>query len=149
MTEFTFYQQVRRDGGVRTGLYVERGEELQSYDVGETDDDPTLRWYIDLRGGIEEVADGDTEGVRQWLAKNSDALSRSIRAVADELVVGVDPDVIPLSRELDFHADCAQLNLVVSASRIEVGRGMGENVKAFAESFSTNVAALRTLQSVA
>jgi hypothetical protein len=66
MAQLLFYRQKRVDGGVRTGLDLDREEIAEHFEEGELERDPALLWYVDLRcDGPGVPADG--EAALQWL----------------------------------------------------------------------------------
>src|SRR5438876_12275597 len=95
MTEFAFYRQKRRDGGIRTGIEI-NGETELGLEEGFTGDeqDPVLLWFVDLRMEGKKLPT-DPEEVRQWLLKHSPGICAGFQLLAGEIQAGVDFNTYP------------------------------------------------------
>lgn len=117
MAKLIFYRQKRRDGGLRTA--VEAGEEtlFGLFEEGESNDDPTLRWFVDLRcegAGLPQ----SPRAARTWLLKHADMISDGFARCADEIAAGIDPDHYPLSWDrFGERPEGVTMKLVCSATR--------------------------------
>lgn len=89
MAHFTFYRQMRVDGGVRTGLETSSGVELETFEPGSDDDDPALLWWVDLRGqGVGIPQEPDL--LREWLTARGPEIRDALYQSAERLAAGVD-----------------------------------------------------------
>lgn len=131
MPAITLYRQARFDGGVRTGIDIDGNSVLMDYSEGDSDDNPALLWYIDLRCEGETLP-ADPEEARKWLRRAAPAFKSALIAAADELRVGFDPEFHPFRRGIQLPQADAHAEIVVSAIRIIDGRKAAELLRAFA-----------------
>src|SRR5690606_7736918 len=94
MPTFTVYRQRRADGGLRTGVALNDVTCAQSFEPGSYDDDPSLEWYIDIRGEGSGVPD-TAELLLEWLHQLSTVIQPGVTAAAAQIEVGVDSGVWP------------------------------------------------------
>ena len=119
MSKLSFYQQKRRDGGLRTGIDLDDERVWERFEPGDAPQDPALLWFVDIRctGGNLPA---EPEPIRDWFLKRSEIIQPALRALADELVPGVDGDW-PLKRTIPDR-DGTQMAIYCSAIRGLTGR---------------------------
>src|SRR5438105_3447 len=105
MPSIHFFRQLRRDGGIRTGVDVEDETVLWRFHPGRHrgDPDPAIEWYVDVRCQGPRLPH-DPEGARDWLLKNGRAIHAALEAVAESIPAGVDPSDWPLRHEFRIGA---------------------------------------------
>jgi len=117
MPKLIFYRQMRMDGGVRTGVDVDGETVYGIFEEGESDDNPRLRWFVDLRcNGAKLPRTG--RGARKWLLEHGPGITAGISRCALDVRAGIDPDVFSFSWD-DFEdlPPGVEAKLVVSAAR--------------------------------
>jgi hypothetical protein len=87
--KLTFYHQKRRDGGVRTGVELERERILECFEPGSALEDSKLVWWIDVRCA-QRTWPSEPEGVRAWLLENAQRIENGLNDYAAELGAGID-----------------------------------------------------------
>ncbi len=111
MTTITFFQQARADGGMRTGIDVDRETALEWFKEPKGESNPVLLWFIDVRlSGKGLPADG--EEARAWLIEAAAELRPVLLGAADELQAGLDEDVIPFEYEAPTAVQGARVRIV-------------------------------------
>lgn len=131
MSTLTFYRQARADGGLRTGVDLDGMTLLEAFEPGGADHDPTLLWYVDLRGEGDDLP-AEPEAAQAWLRENAAAIRSGLAACADELAVGLDlsaDDVLPYQRNLPELPDGSRWQVVVSAIRRPEARRMAGELR--------------------
>jgi hypothetical protein len=118
MTELVFYRQMRVDGGVRTGISIDRSTGLERFEPGPDEDesDPVLLWFIDVRCKASSIP-REPEEARQWLIANAPWIVTGLDQVAEELSVGVDHDILPFQRPIPEAPAKIHAQVVGSAMR--------------------------------
>ena len=114
MATMTFFRQLRRDGGVRTGIDVGDDTVLSLFEGGEDDSDPTIEWYVDVRcqgAGLP----GEAEAARRWLLRHGNAIQKVMLALADSIKAGIDPGDWPIRR--DVRVGTVKVAVVCTAAR--------------------------------
>src|SRR5208337_640159 len=89
MSKVVFYRQLRMDGGYRTGLEVDEETGYGLFEEGETDDDPRLRWFVDLRC-VGSKLPKSARLARAWLLKNSPMIVDGFARCSQEVRAGID-----------------------------------------------------------
>jgi hypothetical protein len=150
MPEFSVYQQQRQDNGVRIGISLDGDLCWHHFEPGTADEDPSLRWYIDVRGKGKGVP-AEPVKLHQWL--QSDDVARSIRKASDELAdrleAGIDHDGWPVRHRVKNLTGGMQLELVASAVRRVSSLSIREILRRFGRDWPTMLAKLEpTTQSV-
>jgi hypothetical protein len=134
MHEFSVFEQERCDGGVRTGISLDGELCWHNFQEGDAEEDPALRWYIDVRGEGDAVADDPVE-LHRWL--RSDDVSALIREALLELaarvVVGIDQGSWPLQHEVANAPAGVRILLVTSATRRMESLSISEVIRRFAQ----------------
>ena len=95
MATITFFRQARRDGGVRTGIDIDDQTVLSRFEPGESDDDPSLLWYVDVRCTGPRLP-REVHAARQWLVRNERPIRAAIEDLAARVPQGSDPSEWPL-----------------------------------------------------
>lgn len=117
MPKLIFYRQLRADGGVRTGVDVDGDTVYGIFEEGESDDNPRLRRFVDLRCNGERLP-RTGRGARKWLLEHGGAITTGIEHCADEVSAGIDPDVLSYTWSGFEHlAQGVGAKLVMSAAR--------------------------------
>ncbi len=96
MSELTFYRQRRMDGGLRTGIDVDGELAFGLFEEGTQDNDPRLRWFVDLRCEGQKLPHSP-RGARKWLLDHGDAIGEGFVLFAEEMRVGIDLDIVSLA----------------------------------------------------
>jgi hypothetical protein len=91
--ESPFCRQLRMDGGYRTGLEVDGETVYGLFEEGQTDDDPRLRWFVDLRC-VGSKLPKSARLARAWLLKNSPMIVDGFARCSQEVRAGIDPDLL-------------------------------------------------------
>lgn len=150
MHEFNVFQQERVDGGVRAGVSLNDETCWHLFEAGGTEDDPTLRWYIDIRGSGDSIPTDPAE-LHQWLS--SPKLVASIRdgaaALAERVAAGIDQDGWPVRQEVTNAPDAAELELVASAARRSDSLEIASLIRRFGEEYPHLLERMHTLSAVA
>ncbi len=97
MAQITFYRQRRQDDGQRTGIEIDGNTAFQRFDEGNKSSDPALLWYVDVQLSGASVPH-DPDRARDWLLKNGSVISRNLKALAEQVPVGIDPGDWPLRK---------------------------------------------------
>lgn len=116
MPSLTWYRQARADGGVRSGITLDRVEVFERFEPGPLERDPALRWYVDLRcqgGPLPSNADE----IKQWFIDHSLVIREGFADFSNELRVGTDPDDYPLQWSR-FHNAPVGVTLIIAASAV-------------------------------
>jgi len=126
MSKVVFYRQLRMDGGYRTGLEVDGETVYGLFEEGQTDDDPRLRWFVDLRC-VGSKLPKSPRSARAWLLKNSPMIVDGFARCSQEVRAGIDPDLYAISWT-DFKdvPEDVQMTIVFTAARRADAIGMAE-----------------------
>ena len=94
MTTILFYRQERRDGAVRTGIYVDEMRMLDILEPEDAADDPALVWFVDVccKGRLPT----DERRVLSWLRLHEPQICNALLALADKVAAGIDIDSFPI-----------------------------------------------------
>ncbi|MEX0701907.1 MAG: hypothetical protein WD069_07410 [Planctomycetales bacterium] len=116
--DFCFYQQKRKDGGIRTGLDIALRTVWENFHTAadEEDADPVLLWYVDVRGEGDSIP-GAREELREWLLEHADSISTALLSLSDEFQAGLDVGTWPASWEVPDRPEGVKLEIVISAAR--------------------------------
>lgn len=131
VAEFTFFQQQRQDGGIRTGLDILGTTVWQTFRPGADveSEDPALRWFVDIRGEGEPIP-ADRDEMREWLLQHLSVIETGLERLAERFEVGFDTETWPISWEVPGAPDEARLEIVISATRrtaaVEIGQVLRE-----------------------
>jgi hypothetical protein len=112
MDNLVFYQQKRRDGGVRTGISFNDERVVEEFEPGDLPRDPGLLWFVEVRGSGAELPYEEGQ-VKEWFLARGERIRRTLREYAEELRVGLDADW-PLKKEVAG----AEANLAIYCSAI-------------------------------
>jgi hypothetical protein len=116
MAQFVLYRHQRDDGGRRTGLEINGTHAWDEYEPGKYDDDPALRWYVDVRGEGNEIP-GERDALRQWLLDHADLVDGALRRLADRFEVGFDHDYVPVRWQIPDAPEGVSLEIAVNVAR--------------------------------
>lgn len=126
MSKIVFYRQLRMDGGYRTGLEVDDETGYGLFEEGETDDNPRLRWFVDLRC-VGSRLPKSARLARAWLLKNSPMIVDGFARCSEEVRAGIDPDSYAISWT-DFRdvPEGVQMTIVLTAARRADATGIAD-----------------------
>src|SRR5208337_3106248 len=126
MSKVVFYRQLRMDGGYRTGLEVDEETGYGLFEEAETDDDPRLRWFVDLRC-VGPKLPKSARFARARLLKNSPMIVDGFARCSQEVRAGSDPGLYAISWAEFKHApEDVQMRIVLTAARRADAIGMPE-----------------------
>src|SRR5262249_45375163 len=95
MPKISFYQKKRRDGGIRTGIDIDRESVLGCFQSGPEESDPVLLWFVDLRCEGARLPTTPEEA-RQWLLDHSALIHQAFQKLIAEIRAGIDFNTWPL-----------------------------------------------------
>jgi hypothetical protein len=122
MTKLTLYRQVRKDGGIRTGVEVNDEPVLGRFEQGDKETDSALDWYVDVRCSVSRLGN-DPEDARRRLLEHAGAIQAALVTLAEELKVGMDFSSV-LRRKVTGTPSGIQIEIVCSAVRRTTGMEM-------------------------
>ncbi len=111
MTTITFFQQARADGGMRTGIDVDRETALEWFKEPKGESNPVLLWFIDVRLSGKGLP-REAEAARAWLIEAAAELRPALLSAADELQAGLDEDVVPFEYQAPAAVRGADVRIV-------------------------------------
>ena len=134
MATITFFRQAREDGGVRTGIETDDAVVWESFEPGESHDDPALSWYVDLRCESADLPE-EADQVRKWLLENAAPICDAFRAAADKVRVGLDAQFEPFEFAIGpaSSTEATTMRIVCSAIRRLDARAMAGKLDEIAE----------------
>jgi len=97
MSTITFYRQARRDGGIRTGIEIGGDTVLSRFEEGQTDADPAIVWYVDVRCESASLPK-DARGAQELLVGLGVAVIRLLEDLANDIPAGIDPQAWPIGK---------------------------------------------------
>lgn len=115
MAEFSFFRQLREDGGIRTGIELNGEYCWESLHEG-TGDDPALVWYVDVRGRGDRVP-CDEGAIVGWLMDQSQPVRDALYQLAARLAAGYDFSIWPVRWPIASSIPDVSLEVVVSTIR--------------------------------
>jgi hypothetical protein len=146
MAKLVFYQQRRMDGGTRTGIEVDGEIAYGLYEPGESEDNPRLRWFVDLRCDGPKLPESH-RSARAWLLKHGQMIRNGFLRCAEEVRAGIDPDVYSISWDaFEEVPPGVQMKIVLTAARREDAIGMAEVVREIGTDWDRLVRMLRPAQ---
>jgi hypothetical protein len=124
MPKATLYHQERFDSQIHTGFTVEGVGELDYIQPGKSDDDPVLRWFVDLRcTGSFQAPQTEPEAF-DWLNRHADLFRDALSRAADRADIGIDHSALGLQIDVPTAERGLQLRVVVAvhdrAARLDV-----------------------------
>jgi hypothetical protein len=150
MHEFGVFQQERVDGGVRAGVSLDDETCWHLFEPGGSEDDPALRWYIDIRGSGDSIPT-DPLDLHQWLS--SPEFVASIRdaaaALAERVAAGIDQGGWPVRQEVANAPEGAKLALVASAVSRSDSLEIARLIRRFGQDYPGLLERMQTLSAVA
>lgn len=108
MPKLVFYRQCRVDGGIRTGIDVDGAIAYGLFEEGDSDDNPRLRWFVDLRCEGPRLPKSD-QAARKWFLDHAEIIKDGFARCAEEIRAGIDPEQSPF-----FWSDFADVPTGVS-----------------------------------
>jgi hypothetical protein len=134
MPKFSVYQQERNDGGSRIGISFDDESDWQVFEPGPTDDDSTLRWYVDVRGEGDGVPDNAGD-LYDWLrsSKMTELIRRETSSFSAQLATGIDQGAWPVRHVIANPPAGVRLSLVTSAIRRVDALEIADIVRRFGE----------------
>jgi hypothetical protein len=145
MSDLLFYQQARRDGGVRTGIEVDGDLILHRFDEGKSPNDPGLLWFIDVSLNGPQVP-ADAEAARDWLLAQKQPVVQALSEFAATFDTGVDIDALPIQTEFSTVIAGAKLQLSCSAARRGEARDLGSRIRYLARRWTSIIKSLGATQ---
>jgi hypothetical protein len=147
MSNIIMYQQGRADGGIRTGVEIDGATALMDFQEGLAEDDPALRWYIDV--ALEgEMAPQEAEDARQWLLDSGPAVARVLIAMAEDVRLGVDPTIRPVERHTPGAIPGIEIKICASAVRRAEAREIADKLISLAREWDDAIGRLKPLANV-
>ena len=138
MPSIVFYRQQRQDGGVRTGVEIDRETLVGHFEEGSDAFNPLLTWYVDVE--CEGPGLPTTEAnVRGWLLSHAPMVTGGLRMVADEIGLGHDPDVWSFQREVPNGPEGVRITITCAANRRAESRQLAAIVRTLADDFTAIV----------
>jgi hypothetical protein len=149
MATFSVYEQERSDGGVRAGISLNDEPCWQAFEPGSSDDDPALRWYIDVRGEGDAVPE-DPVDLHEWLgsAELAQAIQAAANALADRIAAGIDQGGWPVRHQVSNIPEDLRLWLVTSAVRRVDSLEIAQQVRRFGDEFPNLLKRMREVSQV-
>ena len=147
MRELTYYQQLRRDGGLRTGIDLDQETSLLSDFLDgspELQDDPmgpALVWFVDLRCRGDELPI-ESEAAREWFLEHVETFREGFARLADALV-GVDASETIRWADFPRPIPGVQAEIVCSATRRSDGRAFAETLREVARELPDSLRVIR------
>jgi hypothetical protein len=145
MSTITFYRQARQDGGVRTGIEIDRNTVLARFDAGGEDADPALLWYVDVECKGKSLP-SDAGGARDWLIANRKAIQSALNQLAAEVAVGIDAEAWPLHRVVPGIPGGIQVRISCSAIRRLQARDISQVLRGISTRWESYVKAMRPIE---
>ena len=147
MPQVTFFRQARIDGGVRTGVDVDRSTVLMRYEPGTDEHDPSLKWYVDVRcDGPALPTEG--EEARQWLVEHAVLIKDELLCAGRHLELGFDSEARPFERRVESPPADTTILIVASAQRRVMGRDMASTLQSLADDWEASLHNLEPLARV-
>lgn len=142
MPRLTFYRQKRSDEAIRMGVELDGETIAERYEGGESEPDPALLWYVDLRCEGSGIPDGPDEA-SHWLIDQRDTIHSGFSAFVEHLRAGADPDIYSLTWEqFEGLPENVKMSIACSAIRRIDAREMANTLKEIAENWTTIIRSL-------
>jgi hypothetical protein len=138
MPVITFYRQARQDGGIRTGIEIDRDVIFGRYEPGPDEDKPLLTWYVDVDCQGESLP-FRPDVVRQWLLDNSAPIRRGLEAIAEEIASGLDLHLGVQEREIPGAPGGVKVTVSYTAIRRFEAQRLAQVVRDFAEHWDDRI----------
>jgi hypothetical protein len=142
MPVITFYRHERQDGGIRTGIEVDKDTILGRYEPGPDDHLPYLTWFVsvDCEG---ETLPFRPEEVRQWLLDNSEPIRRGLLSCAEEVESGLDFHAGVQEREIAGAPQGVKVTVAYTAIRRFEGQRLAQLIRDVAENWEDRIQNMR------
>ncbi len=129
MSKLSFYQQKRRDGGLRTGIDLDDERLWERFEPGDSPQDSALLWFVDVRCAGENLP-AEPEAIRSWFLERGEIIRAALRELAEELAAGMDQDW-PLKKTIPTQ-DGTVMAIYCSVIRRLTGREISDILSALA-----------------
>jgi hypothetical protein len=116
MPTITFYRQARQDGGVRTGIEIDREVVFGRLESGRDAPNPLLTWYVIVECEGESLP-GQSEDARQWLLANTAVIRHGLESIAEKIEPGLDLDPGPQQQEIAGAPHGVKMTVIYTAIR--------------------------------
>lgn len=142
----TFYRQMRRDGGVRSGVYIDDDSILHHFQPSNGHRhhsvDPKLDWWVDVRISGNDLPTR-AASIRKWCLQKEHAatIRQQLRQAANELGAGIDWANWPVKIGPSVRKGLSVAVVCSAARRIEA-RELGCILAQMAESWESMIAKL-------
>ena len=123
MDKLSFYHQKRRDGGLRTGIELNDERVLERFEPGDSPQDSTLLWFVDVRCSGRNLP-SEPEAIRRWFLEKSEIVRAALCQLSEDLIAGIDPGW-PIRRLIPT-TDGVRMAVYCSATRRLSGREISE-----------------------
>ena len=140
MSTITFFRQARQDGGIRTGIDIDRDTVLARFEAGDENADPALLWYVDVRLEGKKLP-RTPEAARNLLIEKGPSIRSALLRTAEELAAGMDVSDWPLQRRATIGAG-VRVNIVCSAIRRVEAHQIADVLRDIAEHWDHRVSDL-------
>lgn len=136
MTKLMVYRQERQDGGIRTGMEVDGLTVLHHFQLGSSDSDPALAWFVDVRAEGRSLPH-DPQAAREWFLAQADTIHDGLTQLATDLRAGMDFDAWPLQRSIENAPKGVRLTIACSAVRRVQARDIARTLLDVAKHWSS------------
>lgn len=147
MPSISFFRQLRRDGGIRTGVDVDGDTVLSQFEAGQRIDepDPSLEWYVDVRCDGARLPH-TPEAARQWLLRAEAPIRNALEAMAASVPAGIDQGPWPIKHKFRIGSGAARGEVVCSAVRRVSAQNVADVLRNVAKHWRAYVSGPRALQ---
>jgi len=128
MRKLDFYRQAREDGGIRSGLEIDEATYFERFESGSEENDPTLKWWVDVRcrgRGLPRKP----EEAKQWFLDKGALIKSGLLRLADRLEAGMDKDIYPLFSAVSGFPKGTKVTIACSTTRRMTARQIGDVLK--------------------
>ena len=150
MARISFYRQARRDGGIRTGIEIERHTVLGQFEEGTDEPDPVLTWFLNIECEGEALPT-NPEAARQWFVAHAKELRGELESMAELLAVGLDVDSWPFRQKTFKRIEDEDVSIEITCSAIRrlEAQQIATQVRDVAERWEDLIRNLPALQELA
>jgi hypothetical protein len=132
MPEIAFFQQRRRDGGMRSGIEINGKVVRQTFEPGEEASDPFLLWYVDVRCKGAKLPT-DLDGAFRFFRKHREMIQGALAELAERLEAGMDFELYPLQWPIPKPPKGVRMTLVCGANRRRVALDIAKELTRVAD----------------
>lgn len=138
MHSIKFYRQARYDGGVRSGIGVDGTLVMHHFAPGHEDDDPALRWFVDLIFESDTLP-SEAEAARDLLLRQSTFAQHVLRDTAEHLALGIDDEEWPYTVQFKDEPSGITCRLTTSGVRSLADDELAANLAETADNWRTHL----------